>query len=466
MHIFANIPTFSDPIVRCFVGSSNGIFNSKTSTMLNFSFKTSAPGYKKKQVFVIVGVKGSSTRSSYAIPQLSDTPLNDWDSKSQRFKGGKQIDVDNNKLLDDLQRDCEKLLQNPRVTTPQDFVKFLRLGAAPDKAVTLAEYIEAYIAEQRKNATCNYQLYLSLLHNLRGENHKSAKGKVRYFPKPTCNGIPIADTPIAEVGDAHLYAFAKWINTEKNGKGYKNLNTNLKSIVNVAINRGDSQQVIRYKASADAKKRATVKTDAKPVLTLQQFKAVEALAGTIVDPNSNRNRAMQPIYLDTALLMYYTQSRPADVIQFRADMIRTTEKGNKVLRYIPAKKRTHINAPEHVVDIPLNNSALAIIEKYKNQSKGGYLLPLPMNETHWDITDISDFKKWRIASNTALGNINSHLKKIGQKLGLDFPLTLYVFRHSVITHQLNAGVPLPMTAKRSGTSMRMIDKHYYMDVEY
>ena len=39
-------------------------------------------------------------------------------------------------------------------------------------------------------------------------------------------------------------------------------------------------------------------------------------------------------------------------------------------------------------------------------------------------------------------------------------LTLYSLRHTYITHQLLAGVPLPVIATRCGTSAATIEQHY------
>ena len=91
-------------------------------------------------------------------------------------------------------------------------------------------------------------------------------------------------------------------------------------------------------------------------------------------------------------------------------------------------------------------------------------LPFPMNETHWDISTKDGNDKWRIASNTVLGNINAHLKKVGTLVGVD-GLTLYYFRRSVFSHVASTGVNSTLLAKHGGTSVRMLEKHYIKDTE-
>ncbi len=436
------------------------------NNQLTFAFTPSPSGKAKGTWSVECRYKGTtSPRPSIPIEGITAPSRNRWNKKTKRFEGQlTSIDVANNELLDALQLRCEELLTNPQITTPNEFISALQIGIAPNPVLTLSDFIVTLIDEQKQNPTCNYQLYVSLLHNLLGENHKSAKSKVTYFAKPMCNGVAIADTPLTDVGDAQLSDFASWVKIVKGGANYKNLNATLLHVINVAKGRGKSTQKISYKFRVDAPKKISTGVETDKVLTLEQFKAVESLSGTIINPTGYRNRSLQQLYLDTALLMYYTNSRPADVLLFHADMLKTHTNGVTVLTYIPYKKRGY-NVCE-VVELPLPQQALEIIERYKGQSKGGYLLPLPINETNWDITSVEGNKKWRSASNAVLGNINAHLKKVGEKIGLNFALSLYAFRRSAITTTVNlCGGNIALVAKRSGTSVKMIAKHYYKDTE-
>ena len=437
---------------------------------LTFNFTPSATGRVKGVWYVQAQFKGSNPqRQALKIEGLTNPSIENWDKKKQRFNGGTQTDVDNNVVLETLRDKCNKLLDNPQIATPKQFIEALKTGDTPKTdAETLRQFIETLIYEQKQTATCNYQLYQSLLNNLLGENHKkdnpkSVRRNVIKFPKPMSKGVTLADTPLANVGDAQLSDFASWVKTVKGGANYKNLNATLLHVINVAKGRGKSAQEITYKFRTDAPKKIATGVETAKVLTVEQFKAVESLNGIIVNPTGYRNRSLQQLYLDTALLMYYTNSRPADVILFRADMLKTLANGVTVLTYIPYKKRGY--SVSEVVELPLPQQALDIIERYKGQSKGGYLLPLPMNETNWDITTVEGNKKWRSASNAILGNINAHLKKVGEKIGLNFALSLYAFRRSAITTTVNLCGNIALVAKRSGTSVKMIAKHYYKDTE-
>lgn len=436
------------------------------NNQLTFAFTPSPSGKAKGTWSVECRYKGTtSPRPSIPIEGLNAPSREHWNKKTKRFEGQlTSTDVANNEILNELQERCEKLLENPQITTPSEFISALQTGTVPNSVLTLSGFIETLIDEQKQNPTCNYQLYVSLLHNLKGENHKHPKGKIVKFPQPISDNIALADTPLEKVGDAQLSDFALWVKTVKGGANYKNLNATLLRVINVAKERGKNKQDITFKFRSHAPKKSVVSVKQDKVLTLEQFKAIEELSGTIVNPTGYRNRSMQQLYLDTALLMYYTNSRDADVLLFHNDMLKTLENGATILTYIPYKKRCY-NVTE-AVELPLPQQAIEIINRYKGQSTGGYLLPFPMNETRWDITTVEGNKAWRLASNTIIGNINDHLKKVGAKVGLTFPLTLYAFRRSAITTTVNlSGGNIALVAKRSGTSVKMIAKHYYKDTE-
>ena len=429
-----------------------------------FSFTTSAPGKRKGLVCLVCAFKGiPSSRKALPVERLESYNPSTWNKKTQRFQPVTATEKANNTKLDAIKDKCDELLDTGNITTPQQLIDAIKENRdAEDLTEKLGDFISVLIDEQRQLPTKNYQLYLSLFNNLNGEDHKSAKGKVRKFEKPMYNGVALVDTPIEKIADEHLMAFANWVKRVKNGKNYKNLNATLLHVVNEARNRTKNFNVIEYRFREDAPIR--VKTTAEPLkaLTAEQFEKVLSFSGQVINPKGHRNRQMQPLYLDAALLQYYTMARPADMLLWRSDMIHTLSNGTKVLEYIPYKKRTHNNPQQ--VKLPLNPNALAIIEKYSGQSKGGYLLPFPMNETHWDISTKDGNDKWRIASNTVLGNINAHLKKVGTLVGVD-GLTLYYFRRSVFSHVASTGVNSTLLAKHGGTSVRMLEKHYIKDTE-
>jgi integrase len=64
------------------------------------------------------------------------------------------------------------------------------------------------------------------------------------------------------------------------------------------------------------------------------------------------------------------------------------------------------------------------------------------------------FKKFR-------EKLNIWLKSVGKELRLDYNLYAYVFRHTAITVALDSGLPIAYVAMAAGTSIEMIQEHYY-----
>lgn len=424
---------------------------------IKFYFSNNAP--KRKGVLSMCaylgkGTDGKPKRNYRTITTLINPNYKYWDKKEQRFMEGTETAMHNNKVLKDL----ENLAVEVAKVEFSDTIKFLDMvetGITPNVVTTLGDMVEECIKEQKETATKNYQLYITLLNNLKGENHKSIKGNVRTFNKPTYNGLALIDTPIKDISTPHLKAFAKWVKTEKKGANYRNLNTTLKHVIKVACETGLNPYKIEYNFSKDKPKRIVKNPNEQEVLTIEQVKKISG-----IKPNG-RFPKLEQLYIDMALLMYHTFSRPADVLSFHSDMIRKTDKGNIVIDYIPSKKRNYEGNESTTL---LNDFALSIINKYKNQSKGGYFLPFKMNNLKWDIE--GNFERWNTERSKTLMRVNTYLKKVGEKIGLNFPLTLYTFRRSAISHAVNAKILSPgEIAKRAGTSIEMISKHYYKDCD-
>ena len=163
------------------------------------------------------------------------------------------------------------------------------------------------------------------------------------------------------------------------------------------------------------------------------------------------------------LLLYYTRSRPADVISLRHG--KEYDEESHTIIYTPRKLAGRINAKGRscCVTLQLPKQAIAIINKYKGRSKGGYLLPLPMNEREWDIPN--EFPTWYVRVKNVEQRINQYLKKIALALNLEVKdLSLYDFRHSAITHAVRAGENVFMVAQQAGTSVNNIERYYYNSI--
>ena len=72
-----------------------------------------------------------------------------------------------------------------------------------------------------------------------------------------------------------------------------------------------------------------------------------------------------------------------------------------------------------------------------------------MNEYDWDFSNAKEWGKWTIRKARYVGVEKDRF-------------TLYTFRHSAITHEVEKkNKDICTIAKEAGTSPKMIDKHYF-----
>lgn len=434
--------------------------------MATLTFKFTTNWSKAKgQLTLQCAVKGTTTRHYMIVKGLKNPDYDNWDEKKQCFVGiSDGVTYNNNAVIKPL-LDALTLLQSTL-----DCANGKELFAAYEdathvqakKVVTFGELVKRIVDDEKAKQhgkSTNYQLYQNLWAKLTANNATAINGK------------RIADTPVSEVANTHAATFAKWILTALNGQNYRNLMTYFVAALNRANGYGLTSQRITYdwrkekptnkKAhTMTAAQRLNATANAVATITTDEVASVAAFDLNTIAPTQQRRKFLVELYRDTVLLMYYTKARPADVIQWHS--VNNYDDENKRIVYTPHKLRNRVkdNTPETVVN--LNTAALSIINKYKGMSKGGYLLPLPINETNWGLLDGDVFASWEIRRKNTVQHINGWLERIKKALNLNTPeLTMYTFRHSAITHALNNGENVFAVAMTAGTSVAMIEKHYY-----
>ena len=86
------------------------------------------------------------------------------------------------------------------------------------------------------------------------------------------------------------------------------------------------------------------------------------------------------------------------------------------------------------ITIPLDKTTLAIIKKWKPKNSN-FIFPI-LDKI--DKEFILDINKVRAISKLKLRTLNKHTKKMREEIGLDFPLTSYVARHTFASLMLKA----------------------------
>lgn len=448
-------------------------YGSKYTTMQNLKLKLTLKGVGryKGRLSVLCSRAGSTTRHYMQVAGLQCTDYAKWSEESQCFVGIDNTVLHDNGVLNDVISGLSALIESYHFTNGKDLFEAYRgtPNIRAKKEPTLGEFLELIVEEEKRReigTSSNYQLYNTLLNKLRGVNIREG----RTFTPAFYKGVRLHDTPLSEISDYHFRAFGEWIKTEFSGAGYRNLMTTFAATIEKATERYQNVPHMNYKWRKEMNRKTTrreqltarqVISTAKddiPALTSEEFdRFLNFDLSTILPPQKERKRLVQ-LYYDTALLLYYTASRPADVIQW--DWVHNYCEQTHQITYIPHKLR---NRGGRRVIVNLCPQAISIIEKYRGRSKGGYLLPLPMNEIAWGELEGETFKKWEIHRSHTIQSINLWLQRIAKALNFEIKrLTLYVFRHSSITHCINRyNMNAMKVAAMAGTSVAIINKHYY-----
>lgn len=179
------------------------------------------------------------------------------------------------------------------------------------------------------------------------------------------------------------------------------------------------------------------------ILTLEQLRTFLNTSPYNLTPDY-KNRSEIEIYYDFCVFMFHSFFAPCDVIKAKTRDI--TNRATIMVR----RKKTH-----RQVEVPVSPAMKHIIDKYKGQSKDGYIFPImdDKKEKAYKTKDYT-FKNFR-------EKLNNWLKQVGKTLGLDYDLYAYVFRHTAITVAVDSGLPVSYISNAAGTSVDIIQRHYY-----
>lgn len=454
---------------------SNAKQNKRMATTLTLRLTTRGQNLKG-QLAVECKVKGTSTRHYMVVQNLKSPAYSPdcWNEKQGLFIAGENAAY-NNQVTKSLLDALNTMLSAGNYQRGKQLFEayeYAQTHIVASASMSLADYVELLLNQEKERATSNYELYNTLLNKLNGDNRKVRNRHTKFEPA-SYNGKLLADTPLNEIDNQHFEAFGRWICKSAGGRGYKNLMTTFRAVISRAKKSRLTQISLDYdwrkyapivkREKLTAKQRIEAKGRAIAMLSTDEF---ERFVAYDVKSNAPKQRYFQhlaQLCKDTVLLMYYTLSRPTDVISF--NWLENYDEANQRIVYTPRKlaNRPTADGSERLTIVSIPQQAVEIINRYKGQSKGGYLLPLPMNDTEWD--KITDFATWNTRVKNTEQRINQYLKKWAADLSLEVQnLKMYDFRHSAITHAINAGGNVFDIAKAAGTSVDVIGKHYYNEI--
>lgn len=362
-----------------------------------------------------------------------------WKQEKECFSSYSPFYQDNNTALAEFKQIYWKLIQqHPELTakqvagfyTREPVVKHtgedLINWSVVDYQNSVKKYLEVVILREKAKQGCNYEPYYKLLNR--------------------CNSdIPGFDSMAFSILDYNRMVSLAYIFAGK--KSYKNMTKTFRAFLGRAHSDRDVQfnlhQIGDFKFSDYDPDKYTVIERHPDVLTDAQLRHFLNLSVADMTPNY-KNRQCVELYYDFCVFMFHSFFAPCDVIKAKWRDI--TRRNTLVVK----RKKTH-----RTVEVPITPVMRLIIDKYKGKSKDGYIFPI-MNDKEEKQYTTKDYtyKKFR-------EKLNIWLKEVGKDLGTDFDMYSYVFRHTAITVALNNGLPISYVSNAAGTSVEMIQEHYY-----
>lgn len=354
--------------------------------------------------------------------------------RSVYFITGKNA-VSNNKVLSDFINKCEEIISNNQsLATPREIINaYLNNGFKQKIVITFDMFINDVINTLRYEVEkSTYKKYVTVRNNVK-----------EYAPA-------LSNKPISQITNKDFIALGDVV-TQQAPNAYTETMKFFKATINKAKEKELNNEVLSY----NWKKNTPVSTAKRPHHYINDITHV--LNFDITSLNTKVSVKTGELYLDIAKFLYYSASRPIDVIEFRTTSI-IEKDGVKCWQYTPRKKDRNVytsKIPEKAL-VPISPKLQAIINKYTGTTGNEYLFPIPCNMNR-------EHKAKEHIYNSAFrfeGDINKFLKDIGKALNLDFDLSLYDFRHTRTTDLCKKGVNIAAIAKTAGTSIQQLNNVY------
>ena len=366
--------------------------------------------------------------------------LKHWKQDKEMFSGYAEFYKENNQILEDFKAIYWKLIQeHPELSAKQVacFYKAQqqRTGSKPvrltawgveDYKNSVSKYLEVVISRERAKQGCNYESYYKLLTRCRRD----------------ISGFD--DMPFSTIDYNQMVTIAYIFAREPS---YKNISKTFRALLGKAHKDPDVNfrlsQIGDFRFCDYSPCKYDIESKHPDILNSQQLRAFLNTSPYNLTPNY-KNRSEIALYYDFCVFMFNSFFSPCDVIKAKKRDV--TNRNTIMVR----RKKTH-----RPVEVPITPAMKLIIDKYKGMSKDGYIFPImdDKKEKEYKTKDYT-FKNFR-------EKLNNWLKGVGHYLGLDFNLYAYVFRHTAITVAIDSGLPVSYISNAAGTSVEMIQQHYY-----
>jgi integrase len=415
----------------------------------------------------------------YLTPKLENPDFDLWNQDTQSFICGRvskeiksQVDY-NNDVLNNL---LEELIHIAKTNNVKDGKEIklifqtsnIKTKQKPKHYYTLAECTKIHInklktdnnTEEAKKST-NYQVYQTFLSKLTKQKQN------KKYPR-------FADIPITNINSEIYSLWCDYLIKELKGTNLLNMQKMFKAVYNKArtnkelrsLNLTEIKFIWENPKSVKRNSNGIVIQDnsdcTEKAISQEEFKTITKYT-EMFKPNKKHE-----VFIDACLLQYYLLARPKDIVNLNWGDIHIDENKNIWTWETPHyKMRNKENPKKYSVIIAIPSPAKEILKKYQNTDtriKGNYVLPLPCNLVEKDYN--KNFKYFENKTKKTQEEINKYLKEVDTKLRLHgllkckHPLTMYTFRHSIITHLIEKHIPSDQIALWACTSVEMIYSHY------
>lgn len=353
-----------------------------------------------------------------------------WIAKKERFAPNAVNAAINNRAIEDVKKSFLKvILENPTLSADEvaHYFSNLRKKEKEDAAKihTLDKFLDLVIEREKIKEGRNFEVYVKLQKKCRKLIPDFEKVRFVKLTYDVC-------ARFASIFSAH--------------KGYRGTAKSFRAMLGRAHKDPNVEFEIKQiggfsfaEIFPEHYKEVRKEPD---VLSREQVRLFIETPPHIMTPKADATKA--ELYWDVCVFMLHSFLAPCDVVKLRADQI--TKNGT----IKTSRKKTHRD-----VEIPITPAMWAIIKRYEHRSPDGFVFPiLDGADKRGSFGKEIVYKKFDQA-------LNIWLKYVGTFLRTKFPLYAYVFRHTAITIALDSGLSLSYVSMVAGTSMGMIERHYY-----
>lgn len=374
--------------------------------------------------------------------RLKNTPK-DFCNQTHKFpKKLKNAEIDN-KLLEHWESTINELIEQVEFNSAEELLQQIErehhTSMVAQRAVTLIEHAQIIYKENSDRKSSNKYIYSKFINKLIGQKEQAKKGE-RIF----------ADIPVSTINTDVYKDWEKYLDAHPELGKRDSVNA-FRHVVYHYQHHVKGNTCFSFGHKCTLNLRPKHKRDGeKETLSESQIKQLENLnvKDIQLDEKKYNTDEAKTMLLDVALLMYYTYSRPYDILLFDiADFQYIDERKRWHWIYAPHKKGANAIAR----DIPIIcDEALRIIEKYKGKRKKGYLFPY-LEEPNCD--------KYAMRNKITMV-INKLLQKTAQFYNWGIKPTMYTLRRTRITQSVSEDMPEWLVAGLAQTSIRVLNATY------